>query len=62
MPSLHGAERMIERGFSELEVRQAIDKGAKRLERKKIISNYRKMEVVYRAKPCHFFVITVYPV
>ena len=53
---------MIERGFSELEVRQAIDKGAKRLERKKIISNYRKMEVVYRAKPCHFFVITVYPV
>ncbi len=51
---------MIVRGISKKEIVDCILKGAKRLQGKKIISIYGKLEVVSMTKPCHYFVITAY--
>lgn len=59
-PSKHTKDQMIYRGISKEELIEAILKGAKRLQGKKIIALYKKIEVVYVQKPCHYFVITTY--
>lgn len=51
---------MVLRGISKREIMDAVLKGAKRLQGKKIISIYGMIEVVFRKKPYHYFVITAY--
>jgi hypothetical protein len=50
---------MIERGISHEEVKNAINKGAKRLQGRKIVSAYSYFEVVYRKFGKRIYVITV---
>lgn len=59
-PTKHAKGQMIERGISKREILEAITKGAKRRQERKIISKYRKIEVVFIQRPCHYFVITTY--
>lgn len=59
--SKHARLRMVERGISNEEVKNAITKGAKRLQDDKIISSYSYFEVVYRKIGDTVFVITVQP-
>lgn len=59
-PSEHTIKRMVERGISRTEVSETVNKGAKRVSGKKIISRYGKLEAVYVQRPCNQFVITVY--
>lgn len=59
-PSRHAEDQMVERGISVREMLEAINKGVKRLIGRKILSLYKKLEVVYKLKPCHYFVITTY--
>ena len=42
------------------EVLEAILKGAKRRERKKIVSCFRGKEVAFVKQPCRYFLVTVY--
>lgn len=51
---------MTERGVSKTETIEVINKGAKKIQRNRIVSFYRNIEVVYKKKPCNIFVITVY--
>jgi len=51
---------MIETGISKAEILESVLKGAKRYFHNKIISTFKGFEVVYRALPCNFFIITVY--
>ncbi|NOZ76600.1 MAG: DUF4258 domain-containing protein [Euryarchaeota archaeon] len=46
--SRHARLRMVERGISHQEVKNAINKGAKRLQGSKIVSTYAYFEVVYK--------------
>jgi len=57
----HARLRMIERGVSEIEVRNAIIKGAKRNQNGKIIASYSYFEVVYKKVNSEIYVITVKP-
>lgn len=57
--SKHARKRMIERGISEREVTNAIQKGSKRIQDKKIISAYTYFEVVYKVIKDEAYVITV---
>ena len=57
----HARLRMVERGVSELEVRNAIIKGAKRNQDGKIIASYSYFEVVYKKINSEMYVITVKP-
>lgn len=57
----HARLRMIERGVSEIEVRKAIIKGAKRNQDGKIIASYSYFEVVYKKVNSEIYVITVKP-
>jgi len=59
-PSLHAKDKMIETGISKAEILESVLKGAKRYFHNKIISTFKGFEVVYRALPCNFFIITVY--
>lgn len=59
--SKHARLRMVERGISNEEVKNAITKGAKRLRDDKIVSSYSYFEVVYRKIGDTVFVITVQP-
>ncbi len=59
--SKHARVRMIERGISHTEVKNAINKGAKRLQDRKIVSAYSYFEVVYRKAGEKIYVITVKP-
>ncbi|UCE37536.1 MAG: DUF4258 domain-containing protein [Thermoplasmata archaeon] len=59
-PTRHAQDMMIERGVSKREMVETINKGAKKLRKKKIVSFHRNIEVVYKKKPCHLFIITVY--
>ncbi|MDI6888997.1 MAG: DUF4258 domain-containing protein [Methanocellales archaeon] len=52
---------MIGRGISEREVKEAITKGAKRIQDGKIISSYSYFEVVYKKIKDEIYVITVKP-
>ena len=57
--SLHARERMVERGISAREVRDAINKGTKRVQVNKIMSVYKYLEVVFRKVGDDWYVITV---
>ena len=50
---------MVERGVSEMEVRNDIIKGAKRNQNDKIIASYSYFEVVYKKINSEIYVITV---
>ena len=51
--------RMVERGISESEVSQAINKGSKRRKGKEIIAAHRQIEVVFKMVNKVCYVITV---
>jgi len=57
----HARERMVSRGISLEEVKNAILKGSKRIQDGKIVSAYRYFEVVYKKVDEIFVVITVSP-
>jgi len=57
----HARVRMVERGISASEVREAITKGTKRRQEARIVASYRYFEVVYRREADLVFVITVQP-
>ena len=57
--SKHARQRMIERGISEKEVSEAINKGIKRNQNGKIVSSYTYFEVVYKKVHDTNYVITV---
>ena len=56
--SRHARMRMVERGISESEVSEAINKGSKRREGKKIIAAHRHIEVVFKVVNKDCYVIT----
>ncbi len=51
--------RMIERGISEREVSEAINKGSKRRKGKEIVAAHRQIEVVFKIVNKECYVITV---
>ncbi len=55
----HARERMILRGISLEEVKNAILKGSKRVQDGKIVAAYRYFEVVYKKVDEIFVVVTV---
>ena len=59
-PSLHAQDRLVERGITQGEILEAINKGAKRIHGERIIVLFRGFELVYRPMPCNYFIITVY--
>lgn len=59
-PSVHARDMMTERGVSKTKAIEVINKGAKKIQRNRIVSFHRNIEVVYKKKPCNIFIITVY--
>jgi len=59
-PSRHAKDQMVLRGISKREVVDCMLKGAKRLDGKKMIALFGKVEVVFLKRPCNYFVITAY--
>ena len=59
--SRHARLRMVERGISPREVKNAINKGAKRMQGRKIVSAYSYFEVVYKKAGEKIYVITIKP-
>ena len=59
-PSLHASDRMISQGIGAREVLEAILKGAKRREGRKIVTRFRGKEVVFVKRPCRYFLVTAY--
>lgn len=60
--SKHARERMVERGITAIEVKEAITCGSKQLQKPdKIISDYKYFSVVYKKRDNQVFVITVKP-
>lgn len=57
----HARERMVSRGISLEEVKEAILKGSKRIQDGKIVAVYRYFEVVYKRVDEIFIVVTVSP-
>jgi hypothetical protein len=57
--SSHARKRMVERGISPFEVREAINKGSKSVDRKLITSAHRHLKVVFRKSGDDWYVITV---
>ena len=62
-PSAHAKDKMIAWGIEKGKVLECILKGAKRIERDttlgdKIVARYREFEVVYKQKPCNYFIVT----
>ena len=57
--SRHARVRMVERGISTSEIRDAVAKGTKRRQEDRIVASYRYFEVVYRREDDIVFVITV---
>ena len=63
-PSGHAKDKMIAWGIEKERVIECILKGAKRIEKDalsgdKIVSRYKQFEVVYKQRPCNYFIITV---
>ena len=56
--SRHAKEQARERGISIKEIKTCIQRGAKSLQGKKIVSMYRHIKVVYKKKGNYNFVIT----
>ena len=59
-PSIHAMDMMNERGISQSESIETINKGAKKLQKNKIVSFYRNIGIVYKQRPCNIFIVTVY--
>ena len=59
-PSVHATDMMTERGIAQSEAIETINKGAKKLQKNKIVSFHRGIGIVYKRKPCNIFVVTVY--
>jgi hypothetical protein len=59
-PSIHAMDKMTERGISQAETIETINKGAKKLQKSKIVSFYRNIGIVYKKKPCNIFIVTAY--
>lgn len=59
-PSIHAMDKMTERGISQTETIETINKGAKKLQKNKIVSFYRNIGIVYKKKPCNIFIVAVY--
>ena len=59
-PSIHARDMMTERGISQSEAIETINKGAKKLQKKKIVSFQRNIVIVYKRKPCNIFIVTAY--
>ncbi len=59
-PSIHARDMMTERGISHYETIETINKGAKKLQKNKIVSFYRNIRIVYKRKPCSIFIVTLY--
>jgi hypothetical protein len=57
--SKHARHRMIERGISEKEVSDAIQKGTKRNQDGKIVASYTYFEVVFKKVRDTYYIITV---
>jgi hypothetical protein len=57
--SRHARMRMVERGISEREVSEAINKGSKRRKGKEIVAVHRHIEVVFKMVNKGYYVITV---
>ncbi len=51
---------MLERGLSKKEIMDAVVKGAKRVKGRKIVSLFKRIEVVFIKGTCNYFVITSY--
>ena len=51
---------MISQGIGAREVLEAILKGAKRREGRKIVTRFRGKEVVFVKRPCRYFLVTAY--
>jgi hypothetical protein len=58
--SNHAREKMVERGISEKEISNAIDRGSKRTQDGKIVATYMYFEVVYKMIGDEAYVITVF--
>ncbi|MDI6708723.1 MAG: hypothetical protein QME47_06545 [Candidatus Thermoplasmatota archaeon] len=58
--SVRGEYRIVQRGISTKELRETILKGAKTVKWNRIISRYKKLEVVWKKLPCLYFVIMTY--
>jgi hypothetical protein len=59
-PSVHAMDMLTERGISQSEAIETINKGAKKLQKKKVVSFHRNIWIVYKKRPCNIFIITVY--
>lgn len=59
--SRHARVRMVERGVSASEVRDAVRRGVKRRQGDRVVAAYRHFEVVFRKQGDRVFVITVKP-
>ena len=57
--SKHALEQSRERGIGINEIKETIQKGAKFLQEKKIVSDYRHIRVVFKKERGNFFVLTV---
>jgi hypothetical protein len=57
--SRHARMRMVERGISEREVSEAINKGSKSRKGKEIVAAHRHIEVVFKMINKEYYVITV---
>ena len=58
--SNHARDKMVERGISEKEISNAIDRGSKRIQDDKIVATYMYFEVVYKMIDDEAYVITVF--
>ena len=58
--SNHAREKMVERGISEKEISNAINRGSKRTQDDKIVATYMYFEVVYKMIDDEAYVITVF--
>jgi len=58
--SNHAREMMVERGISEKEISNAINRGSKRTQDDKIVATYMYIEVVYKMIDDDAYVITVF--
>lgn len=58
--SNHARKKMVERGISEKEISNAINRGSKRTQDDKIVATFMYFEVVYKMIDDEAYVITVF--
>lgn len=57
--SKHARERMVERGISQQEVKNAIEKGSKKRQDGNVVASYTYIQVVFKMRKDVCYVITV---